>query len=89
MVCSMAGTRKVTITLAATTVDAIRRLVENGQAPSTSGFVQHAVNVALDDVAGWDSALCQALSSTGGELSAQERTWADSILDPGQRSGAA
>ena len=48
--------------------------------------MQHAVEVALDDVAGWASALSQALDSTGGELSAHERTWADSVLDPGHRS---
>jgi hypothetical protein len=47
------------------------------------------VTVALDDVAGWDSALSEALAGTGGELSAQERAWADSVLDQGQHTGSA
>lgn len=89
MVIGMADTRKVTITLPVTTVDTVRRLVEAGQAPSISGFVQHAVGVALDDVAGWGSALSEALASTGGELSAQERAWADGVLDHAQQAGAA
>lgn len=59
------------------------------QAPSISGFVQHAVAVALDDVVGWGTALSEALASTGGELSAQERAWADSVLDHAQQTGAA
>lgn len=85
----MAGTRKVTVTLPTETVDRVRRLVASGQAPSVSGFVQHAVGVALDDVAGWDSALRAALADTGGELSTHERAWADGILDHGQRPGVA
>lgn len=89
MVIGMADTQKVTITLPVATVDRVRRLVEADQAPSISGFVQHAVRVALDDVAGWDSALSEALSSTGGELSAQERDWADNVLDQGKQTGAA
>lgn len=89
MVIGMADTRKVTITLPVTTVDTVRRLVEAGQAPSISGFVQHAVGVALDDVAGWGSALSEALANTGGELSAQERAWADGVLDHAQQAGAA
>jgi Arc/MetJ-type ribon-helix-helix transcriptional regulator len=89
MVNSMADTRKVTITLPVATVDAVRRLVEAGQTPSVSGFVQHAVSVALDDVAGWGSALSEALASTGGELTAQERAWADSVLEHGRQAGAA
>lgn len=89
MVIGMANTRKVTITLPVATVDQVREMVGAGQTPSISGFVQHAVAVALDDVAGWASALSEALASTGGELSAQERSWADSVLDPGQQTGAA
>jgi len=45
-----------------------------------SGFIQHAVAVALDDVAGWGALLAQALRETGGGLSDEERTWADEIL---------
>ncbi len=89
MVVGMADTQKVTVTLPVATVDRVRRLVEADQAPSISGFVQHAVGVALDDVAGWGSALSEALASTGGELSDKERAWADSVLDHDQQTGAA
>jgi hypothetical protein len=45
-----------------------------------SGFVQHAVGVALDDVAGWGAMLADALRDTGGELSRDEQSWADGVL---------
>lgn len=89
MVIGMANTQKVTITLPVATLDAVRRIVDTGQAASVSGFVQHSVAVALDDVAGWGAALSEALTSTGGELSAKERAWADGVLGRDQHSGAA
>jgi hypothetical protein len=49
--------------------------------------VQHAVNVALDDVAGWGAMLADALAKTGGELTAEERVWADEVLGSGERRG--
>lgn len=67
MVTGMADTRKVTVTLPVATLDEVRRLVEAGQATSVSGFVQHAVALALDDVAGWSLMLREALADTGGE----------------------
>lgn len=73
-------TKKVTITLDESQLDRIRVLVGSGVAPSVSGFVQHAVGVALDDVAGWGAMLAGALRDTGGELSAEERRWADETL---------
>ena len=79
MVVGMA-TRKVTITLDEDQVGRIRALVEAGIASSMSGFVQHAVGVALDDVAGWGAMLADALTDTGGELSRQEKRWADEVL---------
>ena len=79
MVIGMA-TKKVTITLDEDQVERIRALVDAGTAPSVSGFVQHAVGVALDDVAGWGAMLADALTDTGGELSRQERRWADEVL---------
>lgn len=79
MVTSMA-TRKVTVTLDETQLDQIRALVQTRTAPSVSGFVQHAVAVALDDVAGWGAVLAQALRQTGGGLSDDERAWADDVL---------
>ena len=74
------ATRKVTVTLDETQLDAIRALVSTGTASSVSGFVQHAVSTALDDVAGWGALLAEALRDTGGLLSAEERAWADGVL---------
>ena len=73
-------TKKVTVTLDETQLEQIRTLVEAGSAPSVSGFVQHSVQVALDDVAGWGALLAEALRQTGGALSEEERAWADGIL---------
>jgi Arc/MetJ-type ribon-helix-helix transcriptional regulator len=74
------ATKKVTITLDQEQLGRIRALVAAGTAPSVSGFVQHAVSVALDDVAGWGALLAEALRETGGALSEGERTWADEVL---------
>jgi len=84
MVIGMA-TKKVTVTLDEGQLARIRDLVEAGKATSVSGFVQHAVGVALDDVAGWGAALAEALAQTGGDLTAEERAWADQILGTGKR----
>ena len=89
MVSGMAETRKLTITLPVTTFETVRGLVQAGRASSVSGFVQHAVGLAIDDMAGWEAALSEALGSTGGELSARERAWADHILDRDEQSGVA
>ena len=74
------ASKKVTITLDEDQLGRIRALVEAGAAPSVSGFVQHAVGVALDDVAGWGALLAEALRETGGALSGGERAWADEML---------
>jgi Arc/MetJ-type ribon-helix-helix transcriptional regulator len=79
MVLGMAS-KKVTITVDETQLDRIRALVEAGAAPSISGFIQHAVGVTLDDVAGWGALLAEALRETGGPLSDEERAWADEVL---------
>jgi hypothetical protein len=79
MVIGMA-TRKVTITLDEAKLASIHALVRTGRAASVSGFVQHAVDVSLADVAGWGAMLGLALEQTGGPLTAKERAWADSIL---------
>ena len=68
------ATRKLTITLEEAQLERIRALVAEGSASSVSGFVQHAVGVALDDVAGWGAMLAAALAETGGELSGNVRT---------------
>jgi Arc/MetJ-type ribon-helix-helix transcriptional regulator len=79
MVIGMAS-KKLTITLDEVQLERIRALVRAGSAPSVSGFVQHAVSVALDDVAGWGALLAEALRETGGSLSDDERAWADDVL---------
>ncbi len=88
MVSGMA-TRKVTVTLEDAQLDAIRKLVDAGSASSVSGFVQHAVSVALDDVAGWGALLAEALRATGGPLTDEERAWADEVLGTRRRGSAA
>lgn len=81
------ATRKVTITLDQAQLARIQALVQAGSAASVSGFVQHAVTVALDDVAGWGAMLAEALRETGGPLTDDERAWADGILGVTTRPG--
>jgi|HubBroStandDraft_6_1064221.scaffolds.fasta_scaffold1563500_1 hypothetical protein len=76
------ASKKVTITLEDEQLEAVRRLVTSGAARSVSGFLQHAVAVALSDVAGWGAMLGQALEQTGGPLTRKERAWADGVLRP-------
>lgn len=87
MVSGMA-TKKVTVTLDEAQLDQIRSLVQAGTVPSVSGFVRHAVAVALDDVAGWGVVLAEALRQTGGPLSDDERVWADEVLGTSTRPAA-
>jgi Arc/MetJ-type ribon-helix-helix transcriptional regulator len=84
MVIGMAS-RKVTVTLDEAQLDQVRALVDAGRAPSVSGFVQHAVAVSLDDIAGWGAILAEALAKTGGAVSDEERVWADEILGTTKR----
>jgi len=79
------ATSKVTITLDNEQLDEVRALVAAGKAPSVSGFVKHAVGVALHDAAGWQEMLHAALDESGGALSAEERAWADALLSPQPR----
>ncbi len=74
------ATRKVTITLDEEHLVRVRKLVESGSATRVSGFVQHAIAVVLDDVAGWGAMLAEALRDTGGALSAAEKDWANEVL---------
>jgi hypothetical protein len=74
------ATKKVTVTLEAAQLMAIRSLVESHSTKSVSAFVQHAVAVSLDDVAGWGALLAGALERTGGPLTKAERSWADGVL---------
>ena len=68
----------MTITLDDDQLASVRRLVAERKAESVSGFVKHAVTVALADVAGWGALLGAALEETGGALTAKERAWATS-----------
>jgi len=79
------ATKKITVTLDEDQVSRIRALVDSGATSSVSGFVQHAVGVALDDVAGWGALLAEALRETGGPLSDEERGWSDEILGVKER----
>ena len=86
MVIGMA-TAKLTITLEEAQLDEVRQLVAAGKARSVSGFVQHAVGVALHDAAGWKEMLEGALLQTGGPMTKKERAWADRVLSTGPRKG--
>ena len=79
------ATKKVTVTIDEAQLERIRSLVGSRAATSVSGFVQHAVGVALDDIAGWGAMLADALEATGGDLSAEEQRWADETLSNGSR----
>jgi Arc/MetJ-type ribon-helix-helix transcriptional regulator len=81
MVFGMA-TQKITVTVEDDQLRQIRALVDAGQASSVSGFVKHAIRIALFDAAGWRQMLRDALQETGGPLTADERKWADANLSP-------
>jgi len=79
MVFGMATT-KITITLPDDQLKEVRALVAAGTSGSVSAFVKHAVRIALQDAAGWDKTLEEALERTGGPLTKKERDWADRVL---------
>jgi Arc/MetJ-type ribon-helix-helix transcriptional regulator len=74
------ATQRLTVTLAAEQTEQILQLVGTGNEAEASAFVEHAVAVVLDDVADWEALLAEALRSTGGPLTDEERAWADEIL---------
>lgn len=82
MVFSMAATTKITITLPSEQVKEIQAIVAAGRAASVSAFVKHSAGIALQDAAGWNEMLEEALEKSGGPLTEKERAWADSILSP-------
>jgi Arc/MetJ-type ribon-helix-helix transcriptional regulator len=88
MVFGMATT-KITVTLEDHQIAEVRALVAAGASASVSGFVKHAVGIALFDAAGWKEMLEDALRQTGGPLLQKERAWADALLSPhGQKRGS-
>ncbi len=74
------ASRKITVTVPEEQLAAIRALVDGGRTRSVSAFTQHAIALALDDVAGWERTLDEALAATGGPLTDEERQWADAAL---------
>jgi Arc/MetJ-type ribon-helix-helix transcriptional regulator len=87
MVIGMATT-KITVTLPDDQVKQIQLLVASGAAPNVSAFVKRAVDVALQDAAGWRAMLDDAMQQTGGPLTAKERAWVDSLLPRLPKKGA-
>ena len=82
------ATTKVTVTLDTDQLSQIRELVDAGKSANVSAFVKHAVNVALQDVAGWQEMLKDALDQTGGPLTDKEEAWLDSIFSPEKQKKA-
>lgn len=82
------ASRKVTITIPDEQLASIRELVGHGKSDSVSAFVRHAIALALDDVAGWQQSLDDALARTGGPLTDDERRWADQAIRSTRRSVA-
>ncbi len=74
------ATQKITVTLGTEQVASVKALVEAGDAPSVSAFVQGAVGAALDDSDAWGRTLAEALEQSGGPLTPAEREWADEAL---------
>ena len=79
------ATKKVTVTLGVDQLAAIQSLVATRSTKSVSAFVQHAVAVSLNDVAGWGALLASALEQTGGPMTKAERRWADGVLKVSRR----
>ena len=76
MVVGMAS-KKVTVSLPESQVQRIRQLVEERGAASVSAFVQRAVDMALDDLAGWERNLEELLEATGGPPNSEELVWVE------------
>ncbi len=74
------ATQKITVTLGTEQVASVKALVEAGDAPSVSAFVQGAVGAALDGADAWGRTLAEALEQSGGPLTPAEREWADDVL---------
>jgi hypothetical protein len=81
MVIGMAAA-KLTIILGKERIKRIRAIVGSEEAARVSGFVEHAIGLALNDAADWKELLEEALAQTGGALTKKECAWADSLLFP-------
>lgn len=79
------ATVKITITLKDKQLDEIRRRVTKHESASVSGFVQHAVQRALENCAEFSAMIEEGLVATGGPLTAEERAWARKVVTPKRR----
>jgi len=79
------ATTKITITLRDSQLEEIRQRVATQQAASISGFVQRAVQNALQYDVELREMVDQALAETGGPLTAKECAWARKMLSPRKR----
>ena len=79
------ATTRITITVPDRQLAEIRKRVASQESASVSSFVQHAVQKALDNAAGFRALLDQSLRATGGPLTSKERAWARRVLAPGKR----
>jgi len=82
------ATTKITITLPDDQLEEVRALVAAGGAANISAFVKHAVDVALQDAAGWREMLELSLEQTGGPMTNKERAWVDALFAPGKNKGS-
>ncbi len=67
---------RVTVTIEQADLAAIRELVAEGHADTVSGFIQHAVSLALSDEHLFARELAEMLEATGGPLTETESQWA-------------
>ena len=79
------ATAKITITLADQQIEEIRQRVAVHESASISGFVQLAVQRALQNSAEFSAMIDQGLIETGGPLKPGERAWAKKMLSPQRR----
>jgi Arc/MetJ-type ribon-helix-helix transcriptional regulator len=84
MVIGMAKTEKVTVTLPIEQVAAIKARVLAGELDSVSGFVQHAVRLALDDATAFRAMAEMDLEASGGQLTPEEQAWIDAVIGRGE-----
>jgi len=74
------ATTKITITLADSQRNEIRKRVAAHESTSVSGFVQQAVQKSLENAAAFRAMVKKALEATGGPLQPKERAWARRML---------
>jgi Arc/MetJ-type ribon-helix-helix transcriptional regulator len=79
------ATTKITITLPDPQLEEIRKRVAAQDAPSVSGFIQHAVQESLENAARFRAMVDAALKETGGPLKPRERAWARKMLSARKR----